>query len=294
MKKLWLLAFAFISLLAVFAYHISKPKAQTYSYFAMGTTLTITIAEDKFPHEAFNAAYHRFKQVESIFKEAPDLTNPEVNAVYQQAKELQNITNNDFSVYLSDVIKLWQFDKTNKTIVKAPNKQEIIQALSSKQVNLYALAKGYGIDKAAEVLKSYNINNFIINAGGDLLVSGTNFGKQWNIGILDNNHSINCNLDSYAVATSSNLYNAYSFNGKKYGHLLNGNTGWPVQKEQTITIIAHDATTADAYSTAVFVSDSLENSVKNNKTNVGLVKQTSLKTEHYNLPNNCKLKKISL
>ncbi len=294
MKKLTL-ALILTIILGLSLYQINKPQVISKKYYAMGTDFTISIADKNFNDEVFDLAYAEFKRVETLFKANLDFTNKEVINLKQQALDLQNKTNNDFSIYLSDVISLWQFDKTNKTITHAPTKLEIEQALKSKKVNLYALAKGYGVDKAAEVLIKNGINNFIINAGGDVLVVGKNSdNKPWNIAINQSNNILSCNLDKYSVATSSNLYNAYTFNGITYGHLLNGNTGWPVKKEQSISILANNATTADAYATAVFVSDSLESSVSNNKEKVSLIKQTKQEFKIFNLPDNCKLEKFGL
>lgn len=270
----------------IFWQNSKQIKSQTF--YAMGTNLTITIAEKNFDQNIFNLAFKEFKRVESLFKKEPNLNNKEVNSVYLKAIELQKQTNGVFSPYLSDVIALWQFDKTNKTINKAPKQQQIKQALKSKKINLYAIAKGYGIDQVAMLLQKNNINNFIVEAGGDLFVSGKKYDNNWQIGLKNSNHILSCD-NNFAIATSSNLYNAYIFNGKKYGHLINGNTGWPSQSEKTISVISTNATTSDGLSTAVFVDESIIN-----KQNISTIKQDAKNFSTFNITKNCKVTKIGL
>jgi thiamine biosynthesis lipoprotein len=246
-------------LLALFVFvmnrNVNIPQQQTF--YAMGTNLTITIAEKNFDEKVFEKAFNAFKKVETQFKDNLDFSDPDVKFVLNKGLNLQKQTQGAFSIYLSEVIKLWQFDKTNKTISKAPTKQQLEKALQSKTINLYAIAKGYGIDKVAETLKQSNINNFIINAGGDIYVSGSKFGNKWKIGINDSTKYLTCDLPEYALATSSNLYNYYTFEEKKYGHLINGVTGMPTQANKSITVLAKTATDADGLATAIFVDESL-------------------------------------
>tara|TARA_Y100001960_G_scaffold309897_1_gene368796 strand:- start:606 stop:1484 length:879 start_codon:yes stop_codon:yes gene_type:complete len=276
-------------LLALFIFvmnrNVNIPQQQTY--YAMGTNLTITIAQDNVDQKVFDEAFNAFKKVETQFKDTLDFTDPDVEFVLNKGLNLQTQTYGAFSIYLSEVIKLWQFDKTNKTITKAPTPEQLEKALQSKTINLYAIAKGFGIDKVAQSLKQNNINNFLINAGGDIFVAGKKFGNNWKIGINDSSKFITCNLDEYALATSSNLYNYYTFEGKKYGHLINGVTGLPSQANKSITVLAKTATDADGLSTAVFVDESL---IFDNLTySFSVFKQEEGKLTSFNENPNCKI-----
>lgn len=293
MKRAILLISITITISAVAYYFYTKKIVKSQTFYAMGTNLTISIAEENFNPEIFELGFKEFKRVEALFKAKADLNNQEINRVYQIALKLQKETNGSFSPYLQDVFKLWQFNKTNRTISTPPSKNEIAKALKSKNINLYAIAKGYGIDKVAQLLKQNNINNFIVNAGGDLFVSGKKFGETWSIGLKHSDKILNCNLNSYAIATSSNLYNYYIFEGKKYGHLINGNTGWPTQANKAISILTNNTTMADGLATAVFIDESLIK--KDSKTlKFATLKQSDEKFSIFNLPENCKLKKIGL
>lgn len=277
-----------VLIILICKYYITN-TAVTKTYYAMGTNLTITIAENNFNHNVFEKAYNEFKYIESIFKNNKDLNlkNNHVINLVNIGNDLSNKTNGTFSIFLDDVIKLWQFDRTNKTISNPPTQSQINKALKSKKINLYSLAKGYGIDSVAKALKDNNINNFIINAGGDLYIAGKNFNKLWKIGINNSNKYIQCNLNEYSLATSSNLYNYYTFNGKKYGHLLNGVTGMPIQANKSITVLAKSATIADGLATAVFVNESLINN--NLEYKYSVFKQNSNVLKTFNLNKECKI-----
>ncbi|MCP4354162.1 MAG: FAD:protein FMN transferase [Proteobacteria bacterium] len=283
-----------ISMFVIFIFGMSaiifvlaeNQKVTQNSFSAMGTNITITIAENKFNKNVFNDALKEFKRVENIFRNNPDLNNAEVKQLFDLALKVQAETDGAFSPFLGSVIKLWKFNNYSKKITVMPTKKQIQKALKEKKLNLYALAKGYGIDKAGEVLISAGINNFMINAGGDILVKGTKFGKHWKIGIRDSSKVLACNLDQYSIATSSNLYNHYILNGKKYGHLLNGNTGYPTMAEKSVSVIANNTTIADTYATAFFTHDNLKTKVKN----LAFIKTENSKFEILNLPKSCTIR----
>lgn len=278
-------------------YLSSKGKVITRSYHAMGTKITISIAEKQAPEDLFKYIFRVFDIIENSFKEELDFNDHNVKKVFLYSKHLEKITNGKFSPYLGAVISLWGFDKYEKTITKVPTEKQIKLALSQKKLNLYAIAKGFAIDQAAKLLKQNDYTNFIINAGGDLYVSGTKFGKPWNIGIKDqkgkNLIKMSCDLKSFAVATSSNLYNYYILNGKKYGHLLNGLTGMPAQGERSVSVFAPNATIADGLATAVFVDPSIKNKIENSTTKAIIYNPTN-KTDFIPQINDCQIQYFRL
>lgn len=290
MKKILII----LLILIISAYFILFNKhVNSETFYAMGTKVTISIAEKNFDKTIFEKSENEFKRVEALFKDKLDMQNPEIQNVYKKSLLLYKYTNGEFSPYLNEVLKLWQFNKTNKTITQAPTKEQIAKALKSKDVNLYAIAKGYAVDKVSHMLINNGINNFIVDAGGDLFVKGTKFGQTWAVGLKHSNKILKCELDEYAIATSSNLYNYYEFNGKKYGHLINGKTGWPTQANKAITILTTDAALADGLATAIFVSES---SIKKIRENIefSVLKQTEQNFSTFSVPENCKMTNFGL
>ena len=127
-----------------------------------------------------------------------------------------------------------------------------------------AIAKGYGSDVVARLFRKYDIKNFMIEIGGEIVVSGISENNQpWKIGInkpVEDNTNMNTEIQTIlsitnkAMATSGNYRNFYYKDGKKYAHTIDPATGYPVQHNiLSSTVIANNCATADAYATAFMV-----------------------------------------
>ncbi len=124
------------------------------------------------------------------------------------------------------------------------------------KLNFGSLAKGYIIDKAVAFAQSRGIESGHINAGGDILLFGDRGGNQ-RIGIQhprDKNDIIAVlELSDTAVVTSGDYERYFEYEGRRYHHIINPLTGYPVENIFSVTVIAPDATLADMLSTAVFL-----------------------------------------
>ncbi len=127
-----------------------------------------------------------------------------------------------------------------------------------------AIAKGYGVDRAAQVLRNHNIKNFMVEIGGEIIAEGVNEkGEAWRIGINrpdDDSTSTNMELQDVieltgkAIATSGNYRNFYIKDGRKIAHTINPKTGYPAQQDiLSSTVIASTCAEADAFATAFMV-----------------------------------------
>ena len=127
-----------------------------------------------------------------------------------------------------------------------------------------AIAKGYGVDRVARMLREHNVRNYMVEIGGEVVVKGRNpEGKDWQIGVskpVDNKDGAQTELQTVlslhdcAVATSGNYRNFYVRDGHKYAHTIDPRTGRPVQHSLlSATVMAPDCATADAYATAFMV-----------------------------------------
>jgi len=125
-------------------------------------------------------------------------------------------------------------------------------------LNLGAFAKGYSVDKAIEYLQSEGVNHAIVNAGGDLRAIGKKGESPWVIGIRHPREegviaSIEIQQDE-SLFTSGDYERFYDYQGKRYHHILNPQTGFPADQVTSVTILHHNAATADAAATALFVA----------------------------------------
>ena len=123
-----------------------------------------------------------------------------------------------------------------------------------------AIAKGYGVDVVAEFLESQNIENYLVEIGGEIRVKGKNIEKQsvWKVGIAKPNFEGEqtplkaISLQDEAMATSG-TYRKFKVDehGNRYSHIIDSRTGYPSKTNLlSISVIATDCMTADAYATA--------------------------------------------
>ncbi|SFV61281.1 Thiamin biosynthesis lipoprotein ApbE [hydrothermal vent metagenome] len=130
-------------------------------------------------------------------------------------------------------------------------KNNKIKKLKNIKVDLSAIAKGYGVDEIAKLIKSKNNHNFLVEIGGEVLATGLNQNKkQWLIGIENQLKSIR--LNNQSIATSGNSRNYLIKNNKHYSHILNPKKAISTNNSLKSVSVIHSSTMiADAYATAI-------------------------------------------
>jgi thiamine biosynthesis lipoprotein len=129
---------------------------------------------------------------------------------------------------------------------------------SDVALDLGGIAKGYGVDRAAEALRSYGIFNALVNVGGDLYALGrSEDGDPWKIGIRDPDDPAGIvgtvEATDCAVATSGDYLQYFEYGGRRYHHMLNPETGEPKRSEsRSVTVMADNCMAADAGGTTIF------------------------------------------
>ena len=152
-----------------------------------------------------------------------------------------------------------------KVILDA-NQMSVRFAVEGMKLDLGGIAKGYAIDKAVEAMRNYGAVGGMVDVGGNIRCFGTPpKGKtHWLIGLQDpdvkseihfemDKPLLKLKLNNAAVATSGHYRRFALIQGKKYSHIIDTKTSSSSDKLASVTIIAKDAITADALSTAVIV-----------------------------------------
>ncbi len=130
-------------------------------------------------------------------------------------------------------------------------------ALDGTALDLGAIAKGYALDRAAAALRAAGAADFIVNAGGDLVVAGSKGDRPWRVGIQHPRAP-----DRFlrvveprpgALVTSGDYERFYEWEGERIHHILDPRTGRPAPGCRSVTVWAARAIDADALATAVFV-----------------------------------------
>lgn len=125
------------------------------------------------------------------------------------------------------------------------------------RIGLGGIAKGYAVDRAAQVVAKHGFTNFAVNAGGDLCVRGRRGERRWSVAIRDprqaDQHLAVIPVSNAAVVTSGDYERFFIHQGRRYAHIIDPRTGWPVDHCQSVTVVAERTYWADALATAVFV-----------------------------------------
>lgn len=130
-------------------------------------------------------------------------------------------------------------------------------------INLGAIGKGYALDRCADYMALHEVPDFMMHGGSSSILargqrrSGAADAKGWTVGVQ---HPLRADrrlaefqLCDRAVGTSGTGTQYFYHQGKRYGHILDPRTGRPADKVLSTTVIAEDATTADALATAFYV-----------------------------------------
>jgi thiamine biosynthesis lipoprotein len=197
------------------------------------------------------------------------------------AEKLYKLTNGAWDGTIKPIVDLWGFGSSERKEM-IPTKQKIRALLSSIgfhwiqifddhflakkksaiSLDLASIAKGYAVDAVAALLTSGGIENYLIEIGGEVYASGLKKdGQPWKIGINQPLKEAPFNLvyktialRDMALATSGDYRNFFEIDGKRYSHVIDPITGYPVHNRVvSVSIIANTCTFADGLATAIMV-----------------------------------------
>jgi FAD:protein FMN transferase len=143
----------------------------------------------------------------------------------------------------------------NKLILDTINKKAVLNQ-PGMQLDLGGIAQGYIAQKVIDFLGSQKINSALVNASGDIVVTGAPPGLEgWTIGVNvpETKEELlpqTLLLQNKSVSTSGDAYQFIEHGGKKYSHIIDPRTGYGVTFQRNVTVIANDGATADWLATA--------------------------------------------
>jgi thiamine biosynthesis lipoprotein len=130
------------------------------------------------------------------------------------------------------------------------------------QLDLSSIAKGYGVDVVADTLRSFGYDRFLVEIGGEVYAEGLREdGKNWRVGInrpradaaFDDVYHV-VDLAGKALATSGDYRNFFEMDGKRYSHVIDPRTGYPVSNGVvSVSVLADTCILADGFATAMMV-----------------------------------------
>jgi thiamine biosynthesis lipoprotein len=241
--------------------------------FVFGTIYNITYQSDKDLQQEIEAELMKVDGEFSMFN--PQSTVARINKgdstversemfseVYQLAQTVSKETDGAFDITVAPLVNAWGFGFKHEQMPTPEQVDSLLQLRN--QMDFSAIAKGYGCDVVARLLESHGIHNYMVEIGGEVVVSGKNAkGDDWHIGITkptDDSLSVEGEMQTvltitdHAMATSGNYRNFYYQGGRKYAHTIDPRTGYPVQHSLlSATVLAENCATADAYATSFMV-----------------------------------------
>ena len=130
------------------------------------------------------------------------------------------------------------------------------------RINLGGIAKGYAIDRAADIIGQCGITQAMVSAGGDSRIIGDRKGRPWVIGIKHPRDpeaiAIRLLLSESAISTSGDYERFFIENGNRVHHIINPATGRSATSSWSATVVGPDALTTDALSTTLFILGAVE------------------------------------
>ena len=138
-----------------------------------------------------------------------------------------------------------------------PEKMTVGLKKKGMAIGLGGIARGYAVDQAMELLSKMGIRNAVIKAGGDIRVQGRRErGVPWRIDIKhprEDGPLAQLPLSNISISTSGDYERFFIKDDVLYHHIIDPRTGYPARGCQSVTILAPDTMTSDAFATAVFV-----------------------------------------
>jgi len=269
----------------------ASPPDDEQVRYVMGTTATVQVwaPESGIAANAIDAAYAAFDRIDSLMSTWRDDSvlsslnrsgsgrwvnvGPEVCRVLGEAKTVAAASGGAFDPTVLPLVEVWGF-RDGK--VALPDSAALAAVLLTVDhhllelepasgrarllnpgmgVDLGGIAKGYALDCAAAAMRRAGAASGVIDLGGNILVFGGDPPGQ--VGIVDptrQDHLLaTVSLADASVATSGQYERYITIQGRRYGHILDPRTGWPVPGGVSATVVAEKAVLADALATAAVV-----------------------------------------
>jgi thiamine biosynthesis lipoprotein len=261
----------------------------------MGSALLLTAytSDEGTANAAFDAAIAEFDRLDrllSVWKEGSEVqrlnaaagkhpvpVGAEVRQLLAVARQVSEWTGGAFDVTVGALAGLWKFDHDQDDRIPAPGDiarqvglvdfralrideggGTVRLAKEGMRVHVGGIGKGYALDRASAIVRRHGLRDFMIQAGGDLVVAGRRGDRAWRVGIRDPRGAEDqsfaaLDLQDEALSTSGDYERFFLREGRRYHHILDPKRGAPADASRSVTILTSRSVLADALSTGVFV-----------------------------------------
>lgn len=282
MKKI-LIALAVVAAVAAAAIFFASSNEVKREFFAMNTFVSAKVkgfaAKDTaggistLVRELDSKQLSRYtsgSELSRINSEAETVLSDEVRDYITELLEVGKMSGGKFDIALGAVSDLWSFNDSPRV----PSTDELTEALSrsgsdklslsgntltradSCIIDLGSAGKGIALDKVKSYLSDKKISSAVVSVGGSVLLYGKG---SFNVGVRDpwgdaGRSVMTVKLGAGCVSTSGSYERCFEQGGKRYHHILDPDTGLPVENGLvSVTVISDSGLLSDALSTACFV-----------------------------------------
>ncbi len=207
--------------------------------------------------------------------------------MFHMSEKVWELTNGDFDPTVMPLVNAWGYGYKEGTLpdkravdsmlefigldrfsciepsAGTNNRTVFVKKDARAQLDFNAIAQGFSVDVICDFLATNGVKNFLVEIGGEVRCSGKNdAGNDWRIqidkpveGSSEHEQMAVVSIRNKAIATSGNYRKVRTVNGRKYSHTIHPKTGFPVMHSLlSVTLVADDCATADAYATAFMVA----------------------------------------
>lgn len=237
---------------------------------------TVAVKEEILRLDGLFSATNADSDVYRLNRDGSARIDAATREVLGKTQEYSVLLDNDLDIFVYPLVEAWGFISRDYTIpdsaaiaallpaaqtaavtLSADNQAQITE--QGAKLDLGAVAKGYAADRAVDMMRAQGVSSGILNLGGTVAAVGKKpTGEPWRVGISDPDNSaayfgsVLCS-DRF-VATSGNYERYFERDGRRYCHIINPRTGYPVDNGTvSVTIISDNGFKSDALSTALFV-----------------------------------------
>ncbi len=264
----------------------------TFSADVMATTFRVTLPEGDAAAALADSVFAVFRQVDTRMSEWKD-TSPlsavnreagvrpvavpaDLRDVIRRGIEIGALSDGAFEISWAALWGLWDFKAAEprgpdpadvaarialvdyRKVVVSDSLGTVYLPVAGMKIGLGGIAKGYALDRAAELLRARGVRDFLILGGGQVMAGGHKDGKPWRVGIRDprgepEDYFATLDVTDASTSTSGDYERYFVLDGVRYHHILDPRTGMPSKGLRSVTTVSPDATLADALSTAIMV-----------------------------------------
>jgi thiamine biosynthesis lipoprotein len=252
-----------------------------------GTTYSIIYDSSQNFDTAFDSLFFEVNRSMSTYIPTSDISKVNINksvsidhhfeSVFKTSKEIYSATQGKFDPTIGAVVNAWDFGpegkiealdslKINELMLsvgmdKVTLNNGVILKPKASRLDFNAIAKGYGVDVIGRYLESKNIQNYLIEIGGEIRAKGINTVKNtsWKVGVQhpdlsgDIPYVNTLSLQDESMATSG-TYRKFKLDaeGNRYTHIIDTKTGYPIRSGiLSVSVVSPNCMVADAYATAL-------------------------------------------